>query len=527
VRRILIASVAAAAGAVLADPTPSPWFARVESSGIEFENISGRADQIPILDQNGQGAAVLDADGDGMLDLVLVNGSTLEAFRAGRAPGHRLYLNQGGFRFRNRTEASGLRRPLWGTGAAVGDVDRDGRDDLLITGWTPTGGAGGSVALYLSRGGGRFEDATAANGLAAVSGYASGAVFFDAEGDGDLDLFIGRYVDFDPERLPASEPDGSPCLYRGIETGCGPWTYTPQRSLLLVRDGEKFRDVSESSGIAGSSAAGCRAFQSVAFDFDNDHDLDLYVACDVAPNLLFENRSRHVGAGLVPARSAAAQSELRFIERAAELGAAVNAAGTKESGMGIALIEAGPAAAPSLLLTNFAGEKNTLYKNLGGRFEDATAGTGLEAHPAEMGWGVAAEDFDGDGLLDVAIANGQIYPQVAALDDPEDRWEQPLRLYRGLPGGRFEEVPRAGGLASVPPRNRRALIVADLDDDGRPDLIATTHRGRPELFRNVVDRPVRRRPERAVPPDPFRHQGYFSARDSRRFLGWSLAPPSP
>jgi len=323
-------------------------------------------------------------------------------------------------------------------------------------------------------------------------------------------LFVGRYVHFDPDRYPEREADGSPCMYRGVETGCGPWTYPPQRPLLFLREGPVFRDAALASGIAAPTVPECRSFQSIAFDFDRDRDLDLYVACDVAPNLLFENVSRG--------------GEVRFLERAAELGAAVNADGVKESGMGVALFATAAADPPSLMVTNFAGEKNTLYRNAGGSFRDTTAGTGLEAHRAEMGWGIAVEDFDGDGVLDVAIANGQIYPQVETLKDPADRWEQPLRLYRGLPDGRFEELPEAGGLASGPPRNRRALLVAELDQDGRPDLVATTHRGRPELFRNVVAGPVRRKPRLADQPNSFRNQGYLSARDPRLFLGWTHDP---
>lgn len=488
------------------------WFVPVHDTGIEFLNVSGREDQLPVLDQNGQGAAVIDADADGLLDLVFVNGATSESLEAETWPGHGLYRNLGSWQFEDATERSGLSQPQWGTGAAVGDVDGDGRDDLLITGWTLTEGPGGSVALYLNRGAGRFDEATEAWGLAAVSGYATGATLFDADGDGRADIFIGRYVDFTPDNFPSTEADGSPCLYRGVEAGCGPWTYTPSSPVFLVQRHGRFEDVSVISGVAAPEIGGCRGFQPVAADFDSDDDVDVYLGCDVGPNLLFENRS---GGG-----------EVRFAQRALEMGAAVNADGFQESGMGIAFLPPSGGGAPSLLVTNFSAEKNTLYENLGGHFEDSSRGSGLDGHRMEMGWGVVAEDFDGDGHLDVAIANGHIYPQVEILGDAADRLAQPLRLFRGQGGHRFEEVSPGGGLWAVPHQNRRALVVADLDADGRPDLVATTHRGTPELFRNVVRKTVRRKAARAANADAFRNQGYLSARDPRQFLAWAV-PDKP
>lgn len=490
--------------------SPARWFVPVSDTGIEFLNVSGRADQLPVLDQNGQGAAVVDADGDGLLDIVLVNGTTADALGASREPGHRLYRNLGNWRFEDVTSLAGLGPPVWATGVAVGDVDADGKDDLLITGWTPTAGSGGSAALYLNRGDGGFEEVTEAWGLETISGYATGATFLDANADGNIDLFIARYVDFDPESFPTTEEDGGPCLYRGLETGCGPWTYAPLTPMLFIQRDRRFEDASKASGIVAPEVVGCRGFQPVTADFDGDADLDIYLGCDVGPNLLFENRS--------------ADGSTRFVERGLELGAAVNADGLRESGMGLALLPTPGGTPPSLVVTNFSAEKNTLYLNRGEQFVDASQGSGLDSHRAAMGWSVGVEDFDGDGHDDAVIANGHIYPQVEALGDPLDRLAQPLFLFRGMSEfGRFEEVESGGGLWAVPHENHRALVVADLDEDGRPDLLVTTHRGEPQLFRNVVSYPVYRPARMSANPDSFRNQGYLSARDPRRFLGWAVA----
>lgn len=425
-------------------------------SVIAFRNVSGDSEQIPILDQNGQGLCAIDFDGDGLLDLYLVNGSTLSRHEKGDNPGGRLYRNNGDGTFTDVTRRAGVPGPAWGTGCAVADFDGDGRPDLFVAGW-------GGNRLYRNRGDGTFEDVTDRAGLR-DGRWCSSAAWADFDGDGRLDLFVSRYVVFDPQKYPTTE-DGVPCTYRDVPSGCPPYDYVGETMAVYHNLGNgRFEDDSLSSGIAKSRFF--RGFGVVALPLFLDSRLpDVYVGCDVMPNLLFHNLGG-----------------FRFEEIAPERGAAVSFEGKHESGMGVTAGDLFESGRPDLFITNFAGEKNTVYRNDGEGFTDATPGTGLEAHMAELGWGDALADFDNDGHEDVLVANGQIYPQVDRLRDPEDRYAQPLRLYGGLGNGRFVEV-------SVPAleerRSRRGLIAVDLNNDGRMDFVAQTHNGSPQIFWNA------------------------------------------
>jgi hypothetical protein len=245
----------------------------------------------------------------------------------------------------------------------------------------------------------------------------------------------------------------------------------------------------------------------------------------VAPNVLLE-----------------AGGALDYVDRSTASGFDRNGEGEGESAMGMSVADVDGDGEADLFVTNFARESNTLYRGDGcGTFEDVTARAGLDDRPGEMGWGVAAVDLDGDGEVDVVLTNGHIYPQVEELDDPADRLAQPLRLYRGLGGGRFAEATAGSGLDRVGPVNGRALVPADLDDDGRLDLVVTTHRGAPLLLRNLSAPGNRRAVVTLHPSRPggaegarvelrladgsrraawrVRAQGYLSSRDPRLFFG--------
>lgn len=454
-RRVAAAAVAALACLCAAARAHRFDFTSGPGETLPFRNVSGDDAQAAILEQNGQGLCALDYDGDGRLDLYLPNGATREMLARGASPGGALLRNEGRRAFRDVTRRAGVSGPRWGTGCAAADYDGDGFTDLLVLGWNGT-------ILYRNRGDGTFEGKTLD-----VPGYASSAAFADLDGDGRLDLAISRYVAFDWETQPSTDPStGKPCDYRGIATGCPPVFHAPSSTMVLrQRPDGTFEDVSAEAGVAGVPT---RGFGVVALPLLSDSRLpDLYVACDQMVNRLFRNRS-------TPGR-------IRFEETAAELGAAVNAQGMSESGMGLAAGDVFEDGRAALALTNFAGEKNTLYRSFGSRFEDVTSGTGLDAHRNELGWGIILADLDDDSHLDAVVANGHIYPQVAALNDPADVYAQPMRLYAGDGRGRFVEqaVP-----VLAEPRSRRGFVVADLDDDGRLDLVVQTHRGTPQVFWN-------------------------------------------
>jgi hypothetical protein len=468
-------------------------------SRLSFVNVSGDDGQEPILEPNGQGLCAIDFDGDTRLDLYFVNGSTLRLWREGRSPRGALLRNLGNRRFEDVTHRAGVRGPPWGTGCAAADYDGDGHTDLFVAGWRES-------VLYRNRGNGVFEDVTRRVGLR-VAGFPSSAAFADLDGDGRLDLAVSRYVEFDPESYPRDEVPGRPCHYKGFAGGCPPLAYLPEHTLVFRQTPEgRFEDQTADSALP---AAITRGFGIAALPlFASSRLPDLYVVCDQMLNRLFRNLSS-------PGR-------LRFEEVGEERGAALADDGEAESGMGLAVGDVWERGLPDLFVTNFAFQKNTLYRNRGESFEDATLGTGLEAHPNELGWGTALADFDADSHLDAVVANGHVYPQVALLRDPLETYEQPLRLYAGDGGGVFEEVHVP---ALEEPRGRRGLVVADLDNDGRLEIVTQTHRGRPQIFWNRSGRGnhwIRFELVGGRPRDPIGARLTVTLPDGTRRTGWRL-----
>jgi hypothetical protein len=494
----LILLAAASRPAAPGQGRPAFRFDRRTIPGVR--NVSGDADQFPILEQNGQGVCAIDFDGDGRLDLYLPNGSTRRRWESGAAGQSALLRNQGHRSFEDVTASAGVPGPRWANGCAVADYDGDGRPDLFVTGWK------GSV-LYRNRGDGTFEDATRAAGLA-VPGWASSAVFADLDGDGLLDLAVSRYVEFDWKTYPRTDDDGRhgrPCRYKGVASGCPPGFHLPESTLIFRQEAPgRFQDVSEESGAA---AIPTRGLGIVAIPTTGRPGRpDLYLACDQEENRLFRNASE-------PGR-------IRFVEAGRESGSSVNAAGRWEASMGIAIGDANEDGRPDLLVTNFADETNTLYLGGEGVFEDATASSGLGLHPGELAWGTALADFDADSHLDAVVANGHIYPQIDRLGIPDETYAEPLRLFAGSGTGRFREV----GLPQLSRRrSRRGLLVADLDNDGRLDFVTQAHRGAPEIFWNegtAGNRWIRFRLEGARPRDPGGARVEILLPDGSRRVGW-------
>jgi hypothetical protein len=458
-------------------PPEQPLFlVHTSRPGLEYANLSGDDEQWSIVEQNGQGLAMLDFDGDGRMDLFVTNGGTLPGWRAGDLPGPSLYRNLGDWRFEDVTARAGLAdRDAWGTGCAAADFDDDGDTDLYVTGW-------GANRLYRNEGDGRFTDVTDRAGVG-EDRWSSSAVFADFDGDGRLDLYVSNYVVFDPDRVPEAEEDGSPCRYRSVRSGCGPWRYSGERdTLYLQTEGGRFVDASDAWGLAATD--GFRGMGIAPGDFDRDGDVDVYVGCDVMPNLYLENISR---------------SGFRSAGRAR--GGSVNADGQHESGMGVAAVDLFGRGELDVLATNFAGEKNTYYSGAEGLLEDRSSSVGFDGHRAELGWGLVVADFDGDGARDVFVANGHIYPQVEELRDPEDRYRQLPRIYLGTGGQQLRELPpesalrRAGRTRPCPSGSclafsLRAAAAGDLDNDGDLDVVAVQHNGPLVVFENRSDRSV-------------------------------------
>lgn len=439
------------------------------SAGLDVVGVSGDPRRWYIPESNGSGAAFLDHDLDGDMDLFVGNGARFEYVDDGRrleivdrAPS-RMYANRGDWVFEDVSEAAGLARRDWVNGVTVGDVDNDGDPDLYLACFGPD--------VFLRNEAGRFVDATAETGLGNEA-WAAGAVFGDTNRDGFLDLYVANYVVFDPEAPPDG---GRRAVYEGVELGWGPEEENgqgfnegaPDRFFLGAASG-RFREATEEAGFALDKAL-C-SYAAVFTDVDLDGDPDLLVTNDLQPCNLFVND----GSG-------------HFADEALERGFAFDGSGAATAAMGLAVADVDRDGDPDVLRTNFDMETNTLLVNDGsGRFRDATAGSGLgEASFDVLGWAAALFDADLDGDLDALIANGHVLPQAEQVG--MHPWLQRTQFFEGsLEDGVAtwtERTTRAGpGLAGV--YAARGLALADVDEDGDLDALVVDIDGPPRLLRN-------------------------------------------
>ncbi len=416
-----------------------------------------------IMEANGSGVALVDYDGDGLLDAFLVNGSTFDA-EPGKAPS-RLYRNTGDGTFADVTAKAGVGRDGWGTGVCAGDYDNDGSTDLYVAYW-------GLNSLYRNKGEGGFEDVAGRTGVAGGSDeWTSGCTFVDVDRDGYLDLLTTQYQRFDPKTTPKAGAS-STCQWKGMPVFCGP-RGLPYGAVTLYRnkgDGT-FEDITQASGVG--EARGFYAFTAVATDFNGDGWPDIYVACDSTPNLFFVNN----GDGT-------------FTDFATETGLAFNEHGNEQGGMGLAIGDIDNDGLPDIIKTNFAGDYPNVYQNLGdGIFEDVVIRAGLGANPQFVGWGVQLVDLDNDGLQDVFQVNGHVYPELDKETSIGEEFRQPGVVYRNLGGGRFEDVTDLAGPALQQKRSSRGAAFGDFDNDGDIDVLVMNMGEQVSLFRNELDSP--------------------------------------
>ena len=408
-----------------------------------------------IIETTGSGIAFVDYDNDGLLDIFVLSG-----------PGgtNRMYHNEGNHKFRDVTDELKLRSSGWAQGVCAGDYDNDGYTDLFVTYW-------GQNHLYRNVDGKRFEDVTAAAHLTQDRvRYNTGCAFTDIDGNGHLDLFVANYVKFDPAKTP--KPGANPyCFYRGLPVNCGPRGLPSDRNILYRNNGNgTFSDISDVSGIAASE--GHYSLSVLTGDFNEDGLVDIYVACDQTPSLLYINKGKG-----------------KFEEQGVLRGVAFDQNGKAMSGMGIDAADYTGDGHVSIFRTNFSDEFETLYRNRGnGIFDDVTLDAGLGRNTRYVGWGTGFFDFNNDGWKDLFLVNGHAFPEVEALHIDIHYKDRPI-LYENLANGKFRDISEHAGPAIIEKHSSRGAAFGDFDNDGAVEIAVNNQNEPPSLLKQSMNPP--------------------------------------
>jgi hypothetical protein len=435
-----------------AQTSPSPS----TSPGPRFEDVTKQAgltvshDSTPekryILESMSGGVGFIDCDNDGKLDIITVNGSSVDHYRQGGDLMITLYHQEGDLKFRDITKEAGLTRKGWGMGVAVADFDNDGWQDIYVTGY------GGNV-LYRNLGNCKFEDVTDKAGVR-VGGFSTGAAWGDFDRDGYVDLFVPRYVSIDINKLPVFGSDDKTCKFRGIPVQCGPWGMPGESDFLFRNRGDgTFEDVSKKAGVDDPNHY--FGMQGVWADYDNDGWPDLYVANDAGPNYLYHNK--HDGT---------------FEEVGLLSGAALSRDGQEEGSMGVDFGDIDHDGKLDIIVTEFTEQADLLFWNQGAQGFSEISWSAHIAEPSYplVGWGTKFFDMDNQGWQDIFVANGHVYPQMDLVKGGVP-YRQPVLLFRNLHDRTFEDVTALSGLDKLPLESRRGAAFGDVNNDGKVDIL--------------------------------------------------------
>jgi enediyne biosynthesis protein E4 len=444
-------------------PVPAP---------IRFEDIAAKAG-VNFITRNSPtpnknqietmvaGVALLDYDGDGYLDIYLVNGAAIPSLQK-ESPGYwnRLFHNNHDGTFTDVTERAGLAGAGYGMGVAVGDYDNDGRPDLFLANVTGN-------QLFHNNGDGTFTNVTAKAGLAGaqMNGkkmWSVSAGWFDYNNDGLLDLFVVNYCVWDVNKDPYCP------LKSGVRAYCHPKLYASLHNTLYRNNGDgTFTDVSKETGIAAHMGKG----MSVSFaDYDGDGFLDAFVANDTTPAFLFHNLGGK-----------------RFEEVGVQAGVAYAPDGTTLSGMGSDFRDVNNDGLPDIWYTAVEHQRFPLLINSkGGDFDDRTVPNGLQATSEMSGWGNGMFDFDNDGWKDLFVARSNVVDNINELI-PTRRFPEPNSIFRNLGDGKFEDVSGTAGPDFKLEGTHRGVAFGDFDNDGRMDAVVSVLGGQVKLLHNITD----------------------------------------
>ena len=423
-----------------------------QQAGIHFVHNNGAFGKKYLPETMGPGVAFIDYDNDGWPDILLVNGMDW--------PGHgqkhstpKLYHNNHDGTFTDVTHKAGLDVELFGMGVAVGDYDNDGYEDLFITAY-------GQNRLFHNNGNGTFTDVTQKAGLQSAKEFSTSAAWVDYDKDGHLDLVVANYVQWTPETDLYCTLDGKSKSY------CTPESYKGTSVRLWHNRGDgTFEDVTQKSGLGDATS---KTLGVAVLDYDNDGWPDLLFSNDTQPNKLYRNNGNGT-----------------FTEKAVVAGVAFSEDGVARAGMGVDAADYDHSGFASLLITNFSNQMISLYHNEGkGLFVDEAPRSEIgRASLLTLGFGCFFFDYDLDGWQDVLIANGHVDDDIQKVQANVSYAERP-HLFRNVGKGKFEEVTKSMGAAFASTRVGRGAAYADINNDGRLDLLLSTNAGPVYLFRN-------------------------------------------
>ena len=429
--------------------------------GIDFRHFASMSTEKHLVEAMGAGLAMIDFDGDGLLDLYFVNGAELDGeppsvTYAKTAARHwnRLFRNLGGWRFRDVTEAAGVAGRGYGMGAAVADYDGDGDEDLFVSNF-------GTDILFRNQGDGTFRDVSREAGIRG-EGWSSGAAFLDFDDDGFLDLFVASYLQWSPQDSPACGqflPERrSYCHPREFHAG--------QHTLYRNLGDGTFEDVSDATNLSSELGKGLGVALN---DVNGDGWVDIFVANDSFPQQLLRNANGE-----------------RFLESALEAGVAYDAEGAEYAGMGVAWEDYDRDLRADIAVNALGRQGYWLYRDVDRRFEAVSEQTGLLAlSELRSGWGMGLVDFDNDGWRDLFVAQGHVMDDIGD-SDPALAREEPMMLARNL-FGRFYDVSGRAGPSFDRAIAGRGAAFGDLDQDGRVDIVVSVNDGPALILRNTSE----------------------------------------